>query len=226
MKIKKIISALLVLLILFSLFGCEKEKFVAYEDENGHIILSEDDPHFYYLEKYDDSVSRDIELMKKAEESMYIPDDNKDFYVSDYKDGICINSYMGDDEDVVIPEYIGGKKVIKIGCDIWYHEIDTGPMTVPPFYDEYRDFEIDTIFIPSGVKEISFASLDWGKRIVVDKDNPYYFSIGGILFSRETKKVLLIPYHLFFYRSVEIGNFSLDEVQEYLQEEEPIEYLS
>ncbi len=214
MKIKKIISVLLLLLFSFSLFGCESEQFVAYEDEYGHIIVSEDDPHFYYLEKYNFLVSNDNELMKKTADSIHPSIENEDFYVSNYKNGICINGYVGNDEDIIIPEYLDNKKVLKIGSQIiGFDDGSDDLLCMTPFYDEHRDFEIDTIYIPSGVKEISFASLDEGKRIVVDKNNPYYYSVGGVLFSRKTKKVLLIPYQLFYYRSVEIGEFSLSEVE-------------
>lgn len=212
MKMKKIVSVLFSVLYVFTLFGCSSEKFIAYEDEYGHIVLSKDDPYFYYMEKYDSCISKDDALLEEVAKSIYISDENKDFEISNYKDGICINRYVGDDMDIVIPEYIDNKKVLKIGSTIIGTEDGESLMCASPFYDEYRAFELDTIYIPSGVKEISFGSLDFGKKIVVDKNNPYYYSFGGVLFSRKTKRILLIPYQLFYYRSVDFDDFSLSQV--------------
>ena len=209
---KKKLSILFSLLYVFTLFGCCSEKFIAYEDEHGHVILSGKDPYFYYMEKYDSYISKDDGFLKDVVQSIYISDENKDFEISNYKDGICINGYVGDDVDIVIPEYIDDKKVLKIGSAIIETEDGESLMCVSPFYDEYREFELDTIYVPSGVKEISFASLDFFKKIVVDKNNPYYYSVGGVLFSRKTKRILLIPYQFFYYRSVDFDKFSLSQV--------------
>jgi hypothetical protein len=121
--------------------------------------------------------------------------DNKDFLISDYKNGVCVNAYSGDEKDLVIPTTLDGKKVIKIGGNILQEEFDT--FIVSPFYG----LELNSVTIPKTVKEISYGAFTTSlnstektyKYIYVDSDNPYYTSIDGILYSKDKKCLLQVP---------------------------------
>lgn len=124
-----------------------------------------------------------------------------DYLVTDYKEGICINQYIGKEKAVNIPEKINGKKVLKIGMYPGANQTasfdymdDNGHFMK---YNAFENTSVERISIPSGVKEIAQGTFDGVhtniKYISANIDNPYYFSILGVLFSKEYHKVI------FFY---------------------------
>ena len=52
----------------------------------------------------------------------YISEDAPDFEITDYKNGVCINRYIGDSDYVEIPETIDGKPVLKLGVFMYQYE--------------------------------------------------------------------------------------------------------
>ncbi len=96
--------------------------------------------------------SRYADLGKKFNK-FYISQDAPDFEITDYKDGVCINRYIGDEQVVEIPETIGGKPVIKlgmycvrttyIGIDYIYYSFDYScPFMNQELCDELCDDEV------------------------------------------------------------------------------------
>ncbi len=103
---KKVLLILLVLLFCLSAIGCNKTKIPSYPDFiSDHSIRGTG-----FRKEYNDYI--DIE---KDFNKFYVSKDAPDFEVSDYKNGVCINRYNGDEDVVKIPETIGGKPVIKLG---------------------------------------------------------------------------------------------------------------
>ncbi len=138
-------------------------------------------------------------LIKKYKKTFRKASDNSDYYISDYKDGVCINQYVGKEKDVVIPETLDGKKVIKIGAYISY-DWELGSDYNSPF----NEYKINSITIPKTVKEVSFGALNcyrcegddhiyYLKNIYVDSENPYYTSVKGILYNKDKTCLLQIP---------------------------------
>lgn len=163
-------------------------------DENGNMIIVEEIPYFGYIEKaFWDKNNEDLELF---EASIYQSKEYDEYYISDYKDGICINRYVGNAENLIIPETIDGKKVIKLGS-YYGLDIDIGYFESSAFSKPFDIVNYRSIYIPSGVKEISastFTSMCPGLReIIVDEKNPYYYSKNGNLYSKEVDKLLVAP---------------------------------
>lgn len=135
-----------------------------------------------------------------------------DFIITDYMDGVCINKYCGYllGDDLIIPEEIGGKPVVKLGG---YFE---GAVESDSEYGfDYKDIigafggNIGIrIHIPSTVKVITQESISYSIGMIpeedryryvyilgfdVDKDNPYYCSSKskyGNLYTKDKKALL------------------------------------
>ena len=143
----------------------------------------------------------DLAVDKKIEGYISKMYKSGDFLVSDYNGGICINRYVGNEKDVVIPEKIDGKNVIKIGLYFERSWDDTSDGIDGSIYFQRNAFYetgVKSIYLPSGLKEIVMYSFyisekNTLKSIKVSKENPYYLSVNGILFSKKPLKVLCIP---------------------------------
>ncbi len=113
-----------------------------------------------------------------------------DFLVSAYKEGICINRYLGSSKMVEIPETIDNKPVIKLGTyPVWnehYHSYS--------FYGLFNEKEIKTVQFPSSLKEIIADTLNNVQdAVVVSEDNPYYTSENGMLYNKTKDYLLFVP---------------------------------
>lgn len=123
----------------------------------------------------------------KYKKQMYVSKENSDWLISDYEDGVSINKYLGNDKDVVIPEKLDGKTVLRLDFnfieqpdDYIYNDGDS------ILYHDHCAFDntnIESISIPSGVKEIrkrTFTGI-YGqsaptlKKITVSNDNEYFY---------------------------------------------------
>lgn len=110
MKKKIIVVCIIIVLMLTSMaaylfYVPRYEKVV---DQNGDDLVFPNIPYYYYsdgcgniLNNYSLSVP---EADKKIEEYIGKMYKSGDFLVSDYNGGICINRYVGNEKDVVIPE--------------------------------------------------------------------------------------------------------------------------
>ena len=174
------------------------------------LIQSSENPNYYYAfddfqNYYIDSTPITDDIYNKLYSNTYASPDGR-FMISNYRDGVCINQYLGDEKDVIIPETIDGKKVLKIGgyalywgsgyenSDIMYSlqpafcQIDT------PEDENWYNEKIESITIPQYVKEIYIDSFQYTvnlKKIIVADENPVFKSIGGkILLSKEGNHLL------------------------------------
>lgn len=163
----------------------------------------EDVPYYYVQDSMTES-----ELARK-----YYKKNNRrvgDFIITDYMDGVCINKYCGHltNDDLIIPEEIGGKPVVKLGG---YFE---GAAESESKYYDWKEIigafggNMDIrIHIPSTVKVITQESIvshpidmilpEESYKYVdsigfdVDKDNPYYCSSeNGNLYTKDKKALL------------------------------------
>ena len=191
-----VVVTAIILLNLF-LFPKAEAKIVGKDDYN-RLIIIEGIPYYYYIEGcfFDD----DADEINKYSDKIY---SYREYELSEYQNGVCINAYYGDEKEVVIPETIGGKKVVALGN----HFSDSEEIVFTAFEDPYGESIITSIHIPSGVKYIANGTFSSGsftklKTITVDKDNPYYYSFCGMLFSKETNELLCAPmfnYHKGYY---------------------------
>lgn len=178
-------------------------------DENRNEIVNKDIPYYGYMDYYDGAYSHcDVltqEESRDYENSMYESDDGM-FLISDYKDGVCINHYLGKEENVVIPDKINGKKVVKLGG--YMQEFDSGDLV---FFTAFSTYAIKSVSLPKYLKEIvsgvfgdfarenMFDHTEEGKNylsnISISEDNPWYSSDNGILYNKDKTILLEIPYN-------------------------------
>lgn len=154
------------------------------DDTSENKIFYADVPYYEFSEKYMYSDKQEAERYIKA---CY---KRKNFLVSPYKEGICINRYLGSSKTVEIPEKIDNKPVIKLG----------GYFEWSDYYQSYSFFDfldktkIETIILPSSLKEILSGTLNSVQQaVVVSKDNPYYASENGMLYNKEMNYLLYVP---------------------------------
>ncbi|MCH5299179.1 MAG: leucine-rich repeat protein [Ruminococcus sp.] len=178
-------------------------------DSNGNLVLYDKAPYFNILDEMyikhndalnapdDDTSSNKLwAIVDEYEDNLSKAPKHSDFVVTDYKDGVCINSYKGSEQHVVIPATINGKKVIKIGLRVFQGECDI--LLESPF----QNHNIKSITLPSTVKEIVMDAFncynadsqkDYLENIYVDSENPYYASVDGILYNKDKTCLLQIP---------------------------------
>lgn len=145
-----------------------------------------DYPSFFDCEPLFDDIT---EFKKRT----YINPEYPDFLVSDCDGGICINKYLGDKQKIVVPEKVGGKKVVRIGgYFIASEEIKDG-------YDYYTDLSylssFSEITIPKYVKyiegsEVCVPVIYSAKKITIASENPYYLSKNGEVYTKDKKCLL------------------------------------
>ena len=139
---------------------------------------------------YDDGI--DIDFYNKFRKSVRMASDNSDYLISDCKGGVCINKYTGEEKDLRIPETLDGKKVVKLGFDVYVGECDMS------LDSPFEKCELKSITLPSGLRDIVNDALLGGfsnnlARIEVSKDNPYYTSVDGVLFTKDKSCLLFVP---------------------------------
>lgn len=103
-----------------------------------------------------------------------------------YKKGLELTKYSGNYEELSIPKFVDGKKIVKIGG---FYEDDT-------FYGPFRGSNCKRIKLPSTIKEIepdAFLSAYKLERIEVNKNNKKYASVDGVLYSKDKKTLICIP---------------------------------
>lgn len=173
-------------------------------NKDGNVKLYKYAPYFNILDEmyidYNTSNSGlEKYIEKKYDKKQRKASDNPNFYISDYKDGVEISIYRGDAVNLKIPDKLDGKKVIKIGTHIVNDEELFCGCASP-----FNSSKLKSITIPSTVKYISYEALNdrWNEgngykhflgKIYVDKNNPYYTSVDGILYNKDKTCLLQIP---------------------------------
>ena len=204
---KKIIAACIIIVLMLTSMAAYLF-YIPLSDEviikDGNRIYYPQIPYYSFLDECGGALYNNLSVSeedKKTEEYMDKIYEADNFWVSDYENGICINRYVGNEKDVVIPEKINGKNVIKIGQYFersWDDAADGISCSKYIFKNAFYGTEIESVFLPGTVKEIvSDTFCDSNdkclKKINVSKENPYYLSVNGILFSKKPLKVLCIP---------------------------------
>lgn len=176
-------------------------------DQNGNIVILKNDPYYGYIEKsyWEEDYKNIIVYQQK---NSYLSKENKDYTVSNYDGGICIEHFWGETSDVLqIPETIDGKPVVKLGQYLLVDQENNvfGDALAFGGDNETTQPKIKEVYIPSGVKEIvahTFSSMGSDlEKIIVDKNNPYYYSENGNLYSRKTNKLLCAPKYDYYAES-------------------------
>lgn len=191
-------------------------------DSDGNLALYDKVPYYNVFDKmfieYRENINNDkhlVKLTKKYDKTFRAASDNKDYIISDYKSGVCINKYLGKEDNIKIPDTLDGKKVIKLGAYIYYNfseEDNHFSEYASPFASLPVVSNIKSITLPKYLKYISFQSLygvslkgDYTaagdpfrtkqtlENIYVDKENPYYASVDGMLYSKDKSCLLQIP---------------------------------
>lgn len=205
--------SLILLLICFLSCGLNNEKKKQYSDINTvDYILESTDYDFS-----DEVLTRNNKIgktaRKKYKKSCKIAGD---FLVSKYKEGLCINKYLGKEGtnnnnsklkiNIKIPELIDGKKVLKIGC--YLKKEKHYYCTCGPFSNIFA-YESLNVFIPKTVKCISEVAFQPQYRengefysgiinnIEVSNDNEFFSSQDGCLYSKKKTRLLYKSYRSF-----------------------------
>ncbi len=155
---KKLLAFLLALLFCISFVGCDSDKADIDSISTNDIVQNKYDKHFVDRE-YDfcdyPSFFEELTLKKtnysctneidEYNNKFYISSDAPDFEITYYKDGVCINRYIGDEEYVEIPENIGGKPVLKLGLYRYQQEPADlcGCCEEPEYYQYYSSPFLD-----------------------------------------------------------------------------------
>lgn len=163
-----------------------------------------EDEYEYYCDNYDEIVK-----------AYYTPKDNKDFIISKYKDGVEINKYLGNNQDLIIPGKLDGKKVLRLGSYLYKEKTgnsgeDKICRSIWLYKDKGKKTKIKTIEFPEHLQMISADSedswygnneswyYDYGTNpsleyIKVHKNNRYYSSENGLLYNKDKSVLLYVP---------------------------------
>lgn len=193
---------LLIIIIALLVYQC----CVLSKDDNNTNMFFYETPYYYHYRALGKNDKDYVDYYNNARTSS-----DGLYEVTDYEDGVCIRDYFGEEKNVIIPETIDGKKVVKIG--IKYFSTDfSDDETIPEYIksetafeaqwndvDAYNSF-IESIYIPRYVREIESQTFrDAGeklKKIEVAPENKYFKSSRGMLFS--ATGVLLWDYNTSF----------------------------
>lgn len=162
-------------------------------------IVCKNTPYFYFHSNDDSKYSDEAYVFPKSGEAKQAKD-NPDFWITESDDGVCVNTYSGNSKKVNIPDYLNGKKVVKLGLNEIMTEALDSTELVPAISVPY----VTEIHIPKYLKEIAYGNLseavEYGcgvvgkptiEKITVDKDNPYYSVNGDLLCTKDGKTALL-----------------------------------
>lgn len=189
MKLYSLIKHLIIFIFIISLVTVAGYNIFCYcynivLSENGYGQLHSNYNTFF------DRYNATNDAIKSFNDSMHISSEDSDWLVSDYKDGICINKYLGFESDVVVPETLDGKKVLMIGCNFIAQNSDSVYSSMDYllyYHTAFDNSNIESITIPATVEEITvytFRDISDSERptlknINVDKDNLWFEADGG-----------------------------------------------
>lgn len=202
-KVFNILSVILLVVIIALLaYNCYLLKNDDYEDFTCYY----ETPNYYHYRAVGENDKDFVDYYKNVRTSS-----DGLYDVTDYEDGVCIREYLGEEKNVIIPETIDGKKVVKIGISYYsteFSEDETAPEYInyeTAFEAQWNDVDaynsfIESIYIPRYVREIdSYTFRTAGeklKKIEVAPENEYFKSSRGMLFS--ATGVLLWDYSISF----------------------------
>lgn len=207
-KIMKHCIVILTILFLIVLSSCVPKDTSNFKNEEGYKEYISDNSSGYKDVPYYDCNEAMDESLKAIE---FYKNNNRrcgDYIITNYEDGVCINRYVGfkpqlEGAVLEIPETLESKPVVKIGC---YPENinakDTLDITSLGAFAGCTGY---TLKIPSTVKYIGSRAFLYYSGIIpedrrddftfvnsieVDKDNKYYASQDGVLYTKDMKSLL------------------------------------
>lgn len=206
---KKVVAQLILFIFIITfLFCCNQNN---YSNKQTQIVLCEEIPYYGYIDiskvattnntyKYKslkiNSRKTRNKIIKKYKRSA----ENPNYIYAYYKDGIEIVKYIGKKRDVVIPDFIEGKKVIKIGGYIKkYYESE--PISYN-YFSAFADKNVKSVTVSRYVKDIVLDTFEGDnpfsseldlEEIKVSKKNPYYSSDKGIMYNKNKSVLLCVP---------------------------------
>lgn len=230
-KLISVLSILIMAALLLSFTACENKSNTDYKALSGYKeYISDSDkgyedlPYFYVTDSMEES--------EEARE--YFRANNRqcgEYIITDYEDGVCINKYRLNHtisvlDTLDVPETLDGKPVVKIGG---YLQEDSQDSLLPyEVISAFGGLRGCTLNLPKTVKVITADSIDSCSfaleddervkfpvfiGINVDKENPYYFSEDGVLYSKDKKKLLFMNF------DYESDNY---KVPEFIESFEPV----
>lgn len=149
-----------------------------------------------------------------------------DFMITDIKDGVCINQYLGDGESIEVPEKLDGKPVIMLGGYV-YDDNNSSSEIFGAFASKILDNR--TIKVPSSVKYIDSSLMFHYSGMVdsylidnsktyytfgVDKNNQYFSSEGGCLYSKDMKTLEYINFNYYVKDNNKKTEFKVNDAVE------------
>ncbi len=149
-----------------------------------------------------------------------------DFMITDIEGGVCINQYLGNDYNVTIPEKLDEKSVIMLGGYLYDDSNSSSEI-----FGAFSNANLDsiTIKVPSSVKYIDSSLMFHYSGMVdsylidnsktyytfeVDKDNPYFSSEGGCLYSKDMKTLNYINFNYYVKDNNEKTEFKVNDTVE------------
>ena len=185
---------------------CNEINGVSY-DSYGNIIQCSQVPYYGFLDR-DEAIANynsntgDVITESNIINTYRFASDNSDYLITDYKNGVGIVKYEGNEKNLVIPEFLDGKPVVKLSG--YLKKYDNGIYCYKPAIDCSK---VSSIILPANLKEIAFGSLhiappftesdeekkDILERIEVNAANSHFSSIDGILYNKNKSVLLCIP---------------------------------
>lgn len=220
----KFYSVFLILALIsatFLLAGCENKNNTDYKALPGYKeYISDSDkgyedmPYFYVTDSMEESI--------KARE--YFKANSRqcgEYIITDYEDGVCINQFLGGNigSYLNVPETLDGKPVVKIGGYLKYKDSEYGEKE--EVVSAFGQLAQCTLNLPKTLKIITEVSIRSYSGLIsdedrydfpcffginVDKENPYYSSEDGVLYSKDKKKLLFL-YLRSGYSGYEVPSF-------------------
>jgi hypothetical protein len=114
---------------------------------------------------------------------------------------ITISKYLGSDMDVIVPAQINGIEVYDLDSFVFSESPANVNVKRVVLSEGIQKMELQALYL-SNIQEVVLPSTMRGidramfngvaRQVAVSPDNPFFFDIDGILFSRDDKKIHLV----------------------------------
>lgn len=159
----------------------------------------------------------DVSSIKWAEKSYYDTVEGSyekvgDFLINGGKGDIIIHSYVGHDENVVVPAEINGRKVKSITQDAFYNNAEMRTLTISEGVEKLNSLMIEQnpnlvkISLPASARLVNTSSSPFSLGITgliadcksleiieVPEENPYFTVIDNVLYNKNLTALIAYP---------------------------------